>query len=621
MERFFYRRGERVSVTEVEGVLAVQVDESVRPVADHSLFGELAAGERAAQPAMEIHEEEAKALSDSGWIFVRPASAAESAQATRDMPDHVADINSVYQLEDGHVLIGTQTLTVQLNPELSDEEARARLVGAGLAVVRELRFAPNQFEAEISAGADLLDVANSLQENENTLYAEPTFVEYIGQRFTPTDPIYPQQWHLNNTGGGGGVAGADISAEDAWDFTRGAGIRVAVIDNGFDVSHGDLSPGIVGESGFFDNAGNFQQSLTSYPDSDHGTFCAGMAAARHSNGVAGCGSAPEAKLMLVAALLDQLGTQVTLARAVAYAVDPSIEVAGADPAAGADVIVSSLGPNGANWALTAVLQNAIVFAVRWGRNGRSTPIFWASSKGNNVDIAQDQVVSHPDVIAVGRSDRSDTEDNTARGEELDFLAPGVGVVSTASGGGTRTATGTSFAAPLSAGVGALVLSINPGLSAGAVRQIMRDTCDKIGGATYDQTGHNLDYGYGRVNAAAAVAAAADARRWSRVGGNVPAWSDAQGWGDVDNYSTIQTAVVGTKLHLLARANAGVQTWEFDPGAASWSRVGTNVPEWSYAQGWDDPTNYSTMQTAVVGTKLYLLARANAGVQTWEFDPA
>lgn len=72
--------------------------------------------------------------------------------------------------------------------------------------------------------------------------------------------------HLNNTGGSGGVAGADISAQEAWDFTRGAGTRVAVIDNGSDATHGDLAAGIVAESGFFDGAGNFRQTLTNYLD-------------------------------------------------------------------------------------------------------------------------------------------------------------------------------------------------------------------------------------------------------------------------------------------------------------------------------------------------------------------
>jgi len=320
------------------------------------------------------------------------------------------------------------------------------------------------------------------------------------QRFTPTDPTYGQQWHLNNPGGSGGVAGADIAAERAWDFTLGRGVRVAVIDNGFDVAHLDLAAAIVAESGFFDATSTFRKTLTNYPDNNHGTFCAGMVAARHNNGRDGCGSAPECELMLLAAQNDQVGTQATLARAVAYAADPRLEVAGADVAAGADVIVSSLGPNGANWALTNVLQNAILFATRQGRRGRGTPVFWASSNGNNADIGLDQVVSHPNVIAVGRSRRDDREDNSARGPQLAFLAPGVNVVSTASGGGTRTSTGTSYAAPLAAGVGALVLSVNPDLTAEYVRRIMCDTCDKIGGVTYDAAGHHDDYGFGRVNA-------------------------------------------------------------------------------------------------------------------------
>ena len=64
-----------------------------------------------------------------------------------------------------------------------------------------------------------------------------------------------------------------------------------------------------------------------------------------------------------------------------------------------------------------------MFAARQGRRGRGTPIFWASSNGNNVDIGLQQVVSHRDVIAVGRSRRTDIEDNSARGAQLDLLAP------------------------------------------------------------------------------------------------------------------------------------------------------------------------------------------------------
>ncbi len=330
--------------------------------------------------------------------------------------------------------------------------------------------------------------------------------------FIPTDTDFGQQWHLRNTGQGGGTAGADIAAETAWDSARGAGVRVSVIDNGMDVGHQDLAAAIVGGAGFFQNNGmggvNFVQSLTGFPDSDHGTFCSGMAIARANNATGGCGVANQADFLPIACLGDQVGTQATLARAISYAADPTQEVSGANPADGADVISCSLGPNGADWDMTATLQTAIDFATTNGRGGLGTPIFWAVSNGN-VEIQFDEVCSYANTIHVGRSTRMDLEDNSAHGPELDFLATGVDVFSTGSGGGYRTDTGTSFAAPTAAGVGALMLSVNPDLTWQQVRQNLRDTAEQIGGVVYDGAGHNDDYGWGRINAADAVCAVAN----------------------------------------------------------------------------------------------------------------
>src|SRR4029078_12533216 len=137
---------------------------------------------------------------------------------------------------------------------------------------------------------------------------------------------------------------------------------------------------------------------------------------------------------------------------------------------------------------TATLQTAIDFVVNNGRAGLGTPIFWAVTNGN-FEIQFDQVSSYENTIAVGRSTRMDLEDDCGYGPELDFLATGVDVYSTASGGGYRIDTGCSFAAPTAAGVCALILEIKSDLSWQQVRQLMRDTCDKIGGITYDSNGH------------------------------------------------------------------------------------------------------------------------------------
>jgi hypothetical protein len=107
--------------------------------------------------------------------------------------------------------------------------------------------------------------------------------------------------------------------------------------------------------------------------------------------------------------------------------------------------------------------------------------------------------------------------------------------------------------------------------------------------------------------------------WSRPAVDSPAWSDASGWNDVTNYSTIQTAVVNNQLYLLARADAGIHTWRFNAGNDSWSMLRGDSPAWSDASGWNDVDNYSTIQTAVANNVLYLLARANAGIHTWRLN--
>ncbi|MBJ8149475.1 S8 family peptidase [Bacillus cereus] len=377
-----------------------------------------------------------------------------------------------------------------------------------LEMVNKLGFDEHLYEVKVPADLDFLEVANKLQERPNFLFAEPQFIEQISSRYRPADPNYNKQWQWKNNGSNGGVANADVHAEEAWDITRGSGIRIAVIDNGFEVNHPDLKEAVVDGAGYFKQQGmgtaTLVDSLSQYPNNRHGTFCAGIALARADNETGGCGIANQAEFIPISALSDQIGSQVTLARAVAYAADPLQENVNAE---GADVISCSLGPsNGPDWTLTSVLDRAIQFAVNKGRNGLGTPIFWAVSNGN-FPVAQDEVCSHPDTIAVGRSNRQDQEDGSAFGPELDFLATGVSVFSTSSGGGYATSTGTSFAAPCAAGIGALVISINPTLNWQQVRAIMRSSCDKIGGVSYNAEGHHNKYGYGRINAFSAVSQA------------------------------------------------------------------------------------------------------------------
>lgn len=502
MERTYFVRGKQVTVEELEDVVAVQTEGAEARAGDESGVVRDIARAQAGPEDRRLTDQQLSAFAAAGWVFVRASEEMRRALATRQALPNAEKIARVFLHPNGRILLGTDQLTVRLDPSLTEEECRRRLEQEGLTIIRKLRFKPNLYEVKTRPGVDFLDASVRMHDEKDIEYAEPQFIEHIGQRFHPTDPNYGDQWHLNNTGQGGGTAGADISAEEAWDSTRGAGARLAVVDNGFDVGHPDLAAGIAAGSGFFDDDSNFVVGLGAYPDSNHGTFCAGMAAARANNGEDGCGVANQADFIAVACLIDQLGTQATLARALAYAADPTMEVGGADPANGADVISCSLGPNGADWEMEQVLEDAIDFVVTSGRGGLGTPIFWAVTNGN-FEIQFDEVCSNPNVIAVGRSTRNDDEDDSGFGPELQFLAPGVDVSSTESGGGFGASTGTSFAAPTAAGVGALVLAVNPDLAWTDVRQVMRDTCDKIGALPY-VAGRNDDFGFGRVNAARAV---------------------------------------------------------------------------------------------------------------------
>jgi subtilisin family serine protease len=513
MKYTFRLRGKDVTVASIESVAAVRpIDELRReltPEESIRRFGSAALDDTSGIWAAPVLPVRGRTLFErAGWIFVEPTESVAKAAASREMVEGSEAIRRVYLGRSG-TMIGTDNVTVQFEPDMSNSEVRERLESDGLSLIRRLRFAPNTYEARLHAERPEMEVVQELQQKTTRYrFIEPVFIEAIGDRFTPNDPDFGKQWQHRNDGSNGGVGGADINSEQAWDLTRGQGVRLAVVDTGIEVTHPDLAPGIVG-GGFFVSDGTenatfqrWQVGRPGFPTGDHGTFCLGMAGARANNNAGGCGSAPAADLIVIACLRDQVGTQVTLARAIAYTADPKTEDATASKSDGAHVIACSLGPNGADWEMTSVLDLAISSAAS-GRGSLGVPILWAASNGP-YDIALDDVCSHPDVIAVSRSNWNDLQDGAAYGPKLEFLAPGVDVYSTTSGSGYGYCKGCSYSAPLAAGVAALVLARYPNWTLDEIRKRLRDSCDKVGGVAYDAQGHHVKYGYGRINALKAV---------------------------------------------------------------------------------------------------------------------
>lgn len=411
----------------------------------------------------------------------------------------------------GRVLLETPRLVLKFAEQFDSEKVPEFLEERGLILIKPLLFMENGFIIA-SPQKYATDLSRQLMELAEVDVAEPDFVEHLGERSWPSDPEMSRSWHLENTGS----VGADISARAAWNTTQGEDIHVAVIDNGFDTGHDDLDFGQI--SGWFrptpdfDDA-DFQLGTGNMPAGNHGTACAGMIGAKANNGTGACGVAWASETSMISCLGDQIGAQSTLARAVAFAADPTMEpAAGVTGSKRADIISCSLGPNDAVWGMATVLEDAIDYASNSGREGRGTPIFWACTNGN-YPISADQVCSYDPVIAVGRSTDQDLDDGSGYGPELDFLAPGVDVFLPGNGKNMpvtgleyHLTTGTSFAAPCAAAVGALALSANPNLNTAGLRSVLQESCDKVGNIPYTD-GRNDRFGFGRINAASAISEA------------------------------------------------------------------------------------------------------------------
>ena len=390
--------------------------------------------------------------------------------------------------------------------------------------------------APAGTGLGVFEIANLLLDAPEVELCHPEIV-----RERRTRAAAPQQWHLKAASIAGKRITAHASVTSAWRQSTGKGIVIAIIDDGVDVNHEELSA-----------AGKIVSPRDVTQDSndprpgrgdDHGTACAGVACADGRKGASGV--APGAKLMPVR-LASQLGS-MDEADAFAWAADH-----------GADVISCSWGPADGEWwnpadpvhrlavPLPDSTRLAIDHAVSKGRKGKGCVICFAAGNGNeSVDL--DGYASYAQVIAVAACN-----DTSLRSVYSDYgaavwcafpssdfgnpdtghpeaLTPGIWTTDRSGnagynpGGNTRRGDlagnytnsfgGTSSASPGVAGVVALILGRNPALGAAEVRAILKQSCDPIdkAGGDDDQAGHSPYYGYGRVNAAKAVKLAAAAK--------------------------------------------------------------------------------------------------------------
>ena len=293
-------------------------------------------------------------------------------------------------------------------------------------------------------------------------------------QYTPTDPHFSNQYFHEA-----------IDDEDAWSLTRGsAGVVVAVIDTGIDISH----PEFKGKISAYSYNSSQKKTGIAYVNDDygHGTHVAGIVAALQNNGKGGCGTAPGITLMAIKANAyntDSFSTS-SLVEAIRYAADH-----------GADIINMSLG-RAYTVGASSPEHQAIQYAVKKG-------VLVVCAAGNRSATHADWPSAYDECVTVSAMRAGNIFDTTYsnRGPEVDIAAPGSQIYSTYPDNTYTYMTGTSMATPMVCGVAALVKSKNPGLSVNELKQKLYQTAVDRG-----EPGRDDEYGFGAVNAYNALAA-------------------------------------------------------------------------------------------------------------------
>ena len=299
-------------------------------------------------------------------------------------------------------------------------------------------------------------------------------VEYV----EPDAPVYSlsqsMPWGIER------VFGPESYQFDTWEFTRGDGVAVAIIDSGIEDTHEDLYPSVLG------GINTVGHDPSNYLDGNgHGTHVAGTVAALDNEiGVVGVG--PEIGLYAVKVLDDYgSGSWSSVAAGIEWAVDNDIPV----------LNMSLGGSDGRTMrdACNAAYAAGHLLVAAAGNSGNH------SGTGNNVAYP----AGYSSVIAVAASDSNDNRASfSSTGPAVELIAPGLRVLSTWRMNRYINASGTSMASPHVAGVAALTWSANPELTNVEVREILQETAEDLSLPQPHQ-------GEGMVRADLAVRAALD----------------------------------------------------------------------------------------------------------------
>jgi len=277
---------------------------------------------------------------------------------------------------------------------------------------------------------------------------------------TPNDPSLTSQYHLFK-----------INAPSAWNTSTGRNVIIAIIDSGVLSSHPDLVANMVPGWNTFNNNNDTADV------SRHGTAVAGVAGAVGNNSLGIASVAYNTRIMPIRAT-DDTGYAYfsTVAKGLIWAADHGAKVANISIAGAASSAT-------VNNAAAYFKSKGGVVVIAAGNDGKSLTLTTATNS-----------------IVVSATDADDVWQSYSNyGDFVTVSAPGQGILTTNREGGYSSWSKTSFAAPQVAGLAALIMSINPALTPDEIQGIIQASAVDLG-----TPGKDPYYGYGRINAEAAI---------------------------------------------------------------------------------------------------------------------
>ncbi len=366
----------------------------------------------------------------------------------------------------GEMIVRPTQLAEHVGDGLSAEAAMGAMAAARGAVggyqIKSYYPETDEYVILVPEGSSENAVANALMATGNFQYVEPNWILFALD--TPNDPLLNSQWHHNAN---------RMNSSAGWDIHTGEpSVTVAICDTGVQTNHPDLllhrKEGYNATTQVWENDGG-----QIGPTSGHGTQTTGCAAANGDNGVgvAGVGWNLSHRMMRV----SENGSSSTL------------EIL----TRAARVAVLERGDKVSNVSFSGVTSASIRTTATTIKNAGGLLVWSAGNNGANLNWGNRD---NDDLIVVGATTSSDSLSGfSAFGPSMDLVAPGSSVFTTTTGSGYDAVSGTSFSAPLTAGMIGLIWSANPGLTPDEVEDILKAGCDDLGANGVDNT-----FGYGRI---------------------------------------------------------------------------------------------------------------------------